>query len=159
MLSSMPHILTKAALIASLAVGGASVPAHADPVAPTSPCQIMLKAVDDVTAALKPFRQRINVDGWSYDDPGMEYLADDVWTKIRKARDTVAYLPDNGFPQWWTNMAHRYVSRASALAETIRIRAMPDLDREDINFYLAKYDDVATDVAGVCTSPDPEANF
>ncbi|MGL6236599.1 MAG: hypothetical protein ACRC20_14800 [Segniliparus sp.] len=155
----MTHILTKAAVIASLAVGGVVAPANADPGAPTGPCQVMLKAVDDVAAALKPFRQRIDADGWSYNDPGMEYLADDVWNKIRKARLTVTLMPDNGFPQWWTNIAHRYVSRASNLAETIRIRAMPELDREDIHLYLARYDDVATDVVGVCTSPDPEANF
>ncbi|EFV14821.2 hypothetical protein [Segniliparus rugosus] len=155
----MAHLLAKAALIASLAVGGTFVPASAAPDMPSSPCEVMLKAVDDVAAALKPYRQRIDVDGWSYDDPGMEYLADDVWSKIRKARLKVALLPDNGFPQWWTNLAHRYVSRASNLAETIRIRAMPELDREDIYLYLARYDDVATDVVGVCTSPDPEANF
>lgn len=159
MLSPMTHLLAKAAVIASAAVGCALVPAHADPGPPTGPCPIMLKSVDDIDAELKPFRQRIDADGWSYDDPGMEYLADKVWNTIRKARLTVALMPDNGFPQWWTNLAHRFVSRASNLAETIRIRAMPDLDREDIHLYLARYDDVAADVAGVCASPDPEANF
>jgi fermentation-respiration switch protein FrsA (DUF1100 family) len=152
----MTHISRKAALVVLLAAVSTAAPASADPGDGTSPCQIMLKAVDDSAAALKPFRARIAVDGWSYDDPGMEAIADNVWTVIRAARLRVTLITDDGFPQWWTNLAHRYVSRASMLIETIRIRAMPDLDREDIYLYLDRYDDVATDVIGTCTSDDPE---